>query len=151
MVMNPIDNGLSGHIPRVFVPCDRSATMPLRGYVLQQQGLRIRLGTHAQKAADIVAAKRDPLTLSKKTRFMSAAPTPLFLPAPWTFQSASNFSQLLFPCPNRGKQVDAIKITVLNMIFLQLKQLSCTDSNPSTLPGVMPVVLKEIQACTKKI
>jgi two-component system response regulator MtrA len=88
------DNPLNGQsIPKIFVLCDRSDTLPLWGYVVRQQGLIAILETDVDRALDHWAtempelvvidlnnSKTDPLELCKQFRGSSVAPLLLFLP-----------------------------------------------------------------------
>jgi DNA-binding response OmpR family regulator len=90
----PLDNPLDGqNIPKIFVLCDRSDTLPLWGYVVRQQGLVAILETDVDKAIDHWTAempelvvidlnnsKQDPLELCKQFRSNSVAPILLVLP-----------------------------------------------------------------------
>ncbi len=91
--MNPIDNLVNEHIPKIFVLCDRNDTAPLWGYVLRQQGLVAILETDFDKAVDhwasempellvidLNSSKQDPLELCRQFRSMSVAPILLVLP-----------------------------------------------------------------------
>ena len=91
--MNPIDDLVSEHIPKIFVLCDRSDTLPIWGYVVRQQGLVAILETEVDKAIehwstempelvviDLNNGKQDPLELCKLFRGVSVAPVLLFLP-----------------------------------------------------------------------
>ena len=90
----PRNNLFEGqNIPKIFVLCDRSDTLPLWGYVLRQQGLVAILETDIDRAIDHWTAEipelvvidlnnsnRDPLELCKQFRSISVAPILLFLP-----------------------------------------------------------------------
>ena len=90
----PLDNRLDGqNIPKVFVLCDRSDTLPLWGYVVRQQGLIAILETNLEKAMEHWAAempelvvidlnngRQDPLELCRQFRASSVAPVLLILP-----------------------------------------------------------------------
>lgn len=94
MAVNPKQEGVSEHIPKIFVLCDRSETMPLWGYVLRQQGLTGVLETHIEKALDrwqvempelaVIDISHNavvPIELCKKFRAVSVAPILLLLPS----------------------------------------------------------------------
>jgi DNA-binding response OmpR family regulator len=92
--LTPLDNPFDGqNIPKIFVLCDRTDTLPLWGYVVRQQGLVAILETDVDKALehwavempelvviDLNNAKLDPLELCKQFRGNSVAPILLFLP-----------------------------------------------------------------------
>lgn len=90
----PLDHPFDGqNVPKIFVLCDRSDTLPLWGYVVRQQGLVAILETNVEKAIDRWASempelvvidlnnsKQDPLELCRQFRSNSVAPILLFLP-----------------------------------------------------------------------
>jgi DNA-binding response OmpR family regulator len=91
--MNPIDNLVYEHIPKIFVLCDRNDTAPLWGYVLRQQGLVAILETDHEKSVehwtvempemvviDLNNDKLDPLDMCRQFRTVSVAPLLLILP-----------------------------------------------------------------------
>src|SRR5512134_1302246 len=91
--MDPIDNPVTEHIPKIFVLCDRNDTAPLWGYALRQQGLIAILETDFEKSVehwtsempelvviDINNGKVDPLEMCRQFRSNSVAPILLVLP-----------------------------------------------------------------------
>ena len=88
------DNPYDGqNIPKIFVLCDRSDTLPLWGYVVRQQGLVAILETDVDKAMerwsaemselvviDLNNSSQEPLELCRLFRSNSVAPILLFLP-----------------------------------------------------------------------
>ena len=92
--MNQVDELKSNYVPKIFVVCDRTATAPVWGFILRQQGLVVILETSLDKAVDhwsmempdlvvidIDTTHQDPMVLYKKFRAVSVAPILLFLPA----------------------------------------------------------------------
>jgi DNA-binding response OmpR family regulator len=91
--VDPTDNPVTEHIPKIFVLCDRNDTAPLWGYVLRQQGLVAILETDFEKSVehwtsempelvviDINNGKADPLEMCRQFRSNSVAPILLILP-----------------------------------------------------------------------
>ncbi len=90
----PLDNSIDGqNIPKIFILCDRSDTLPLWGYVVRQQGLVAILETDVDKAIehwsaempelvviDLNKSNQEPLELCRLFRSNSVAPILLFLP-----------------------------------------------------------------------